>query len=221
MTGSDGAALKEAIASRRNGGTLGGAKFGDELIGLAQAAMDTGSDHSALAFREELHSRPKPRLFRREMYFAMCSALRTKSIGRATSLEEGAWQVQNRARQGRKLSRCSVGSALLVKGNQFEPAVIAETAPERAPMGRNDWYVALTRATRGIRITSQTRRLSQQNKICSWPPGFRRGVPSGSLRRSREGQLKRQGFATPPPQLIAAAAGVTLGATPAHKFSYV
>jgi DNA helicase-2/ATP-dependent DNA helicase PcrA len=72
------------------------------------------------------------------------------------SLAEGDWQAQNRIRHaGRKVGKFSVGSTLLVKGLEFDHAVIAETSP----FDKKDWYVALTRAAVRVRIVSDSKQL--------------------------------------------------------------
>jgi hypothetical protein len=75
------------------------------------------------------------------MFFAMRSALQIKIARQSDSVRE----VQNRVRHaGRKFSRRSIGSTLLVKGGlKFDQAVIVHAAN----MTRKDWYVALTRAS--------------------------------------------------------------------------
>ena len=44
--------------------------------------------------------------------------------------------------------KCSVGSTLLIKGLEFDHSVICQDEK----MSHKDWYVALTRATKTIRI---------------------------------------------------------------------
>ena len=51
---------------------------------------------------------------------------------------------------GRKLPFRYIGSTLLVKGLEFDHAVVVQSAN----MAAKDWYVALTRTTRTIRIVS-------------------------------------------------------------------
>jgi DNA helicase IV len=81
--------------------------------------------------------------------------------GDQSSLEDAAWHVQNKMRHaGRRLAQRSVGSTLLVKGMQFDHAVIV--APEK--LGRNDLYVALTRASRTITVVSGTPTLAAKPK---------------------------------------------------------
>ncbi|WP_439408544.1 hypothetical protein ACNJX9_09360 [Bradyrhizobium sp. DASA03076] len=85
----------------------------------------------------------------------MRSALQLKATRQLATLSIAIWEAQNRIRHaGRRLGNRSIGSTLLVKGLEFERAIIiAEDA-----MTRKDWYVALTRATTSIRIISPAER---------------------------------------------------------------
>jgi DNA helicase IV len=88
-------------------------------------------------------------LFRNEMFFALRSALQRISKNHQEKLLDAVWEVQNRVRHvGRPIGKRSIGSTLLVKGLEFDHAVIIFT--ER--MTRRDWYVALTRATTSMTV---------------------------------------------------------------------
>jgi DNA helicase-2/ATP-dependent DNA helicase PcrA len=90
------------------------------------------------------------------MLYAMCAALRSKAAGNVDTLAEGVWHAQNRVRHaGRKFGKYSIGSTLLVKGLEFDHAVIGETSP----FDKKDWYVALTRAAVRVRVVSPSRTL--------------------------------------------------------------
>jgi DNA helicase-2/ATP-dependent DNA helicase PcrA len=83
------------------------------------------------------------------MFSAMEEALRINVSNPSQTLSEGVWVVQNRIRHiGRGFGRSSVGSVLLVKGLEFDHAIIVH----QSTMTNKDWYVALTRATKDIRI---------------------------------------------------------------------
>ncbi|MCP2131175.1 MULTISPECIES: UvrD-helicase domain-containing protein [Bradyrhizobium] len=79
--------------------------------------------------------------FRRELMSSARRSIKLVIDGEQPDLDSAAWQVQNTARHaGRRLASRSVGSTLLVKGLQFDHAVIV--APERLEI--NDLYVAMT-----------------------------------------------------------------------------
>ena len=156
MTGSEQAELKRALASRISGGKKGVKKFGENLLNAAHAASEAGSNLGVLAFLQAINQHNGVRVYRREMLYAMCVALRSKAAGQVDTLAEGVWQAQNRLRHaGRKFGKYSVGSTLLVKGLEFDHAIIGETSP----FDKKDWYVALTRAALRVRVVSASRTL--------------------------------------------------------------
>jgi DNA helicase-2/ATP-dependent DNA helicase PcrA len=140
----------KAVASRKVGGKLGRAKFGD-LVELGLALDQGGNDCVCLALIDGFAAQPTTFIFRREMLFSMRSALRMKMAGDAADLSDALWQVQTKIRHaGRQIPYYSVGSTLLVKGLEFANVVIIHSAN----MNNKDWYVALTRATHRLTILS-------------------------------------------------------------------
>lgn len=156
MTGSDKTALEKAIDARQRGRRLGQAKFGS-LFPLADAVIANGGDMAMLEFLQGMRDRPGAFLYRREMFFAMRSALQIKVANSRPTLSTSVWEVQNRLRHsGRRLSERSIGSTLLVKGLEFDRAIVVAADT----MTNKDWYVALTRATKRLRILSTSERFS-------------------------------------------------------------
>ncbi|WP_439500444.1 UvrD-helicase domain-containing protein [Aminobacter ciceronei] len=156
MTGADKTALEKAIDARQQGRRLGQAKFGS-LFPLADAVIGDGGDMAMLEFLQGMRDRPGAYLYRREMFFAMRSALQTKAVNGLPTLSASVWEVQNRIRHsGRRLGERSIGSTLLVKGLEFDRAIVAAADT----MTNKDWYVALTRATTRLRILSTNERFS-------------------------------------------------------------
>ncbi len=151
MTGAERTLFLNAVKSQQRRGKAGAEKFGLLVkIGIAVVGAN-GSDESLLALMEGFHARSDTRLYRREMFFAMRAALRMTCAQPANDLGEAIWEVQNRLRHaGRQIAKRSVGSTLLVKGLEFDHAVIVHAKN----MTRRDWYVALTRATSGLTILS-------------------------------------------------------------------
>lgn len=150
MTGAENTAYLAAVKSQQGGGKLGTAKFND-LVKTGIAVAVTSSDEALLELMQGFHGRANTRLFRREMFYAMRSALRIKCARKSDDLTGAIWEVLNHVRHtGRTIGKRSVGSTLLVKGLEFEHAVIIHTDK----MTRKDWYVALTRATTSLTILS-------------------------------------------------------------------
>lgn len=89
------------------------------------------------------------KVVRPELLYSVRSTLRAAAEDPTISLDDAAWQTATLKRlRGRVVRDRSVGSTLLVKGLEFDHVVIT---PE-ACTSRFDWYVALTRATKSIRV---------------------------------------------------------------------
>jgi DNA helicase-2/ATP-dependent DNA helicase PcrA len=165
MTGTDKAALEKAINARQEGRLLGKAKFGD-LFHFVDAVIADGGDLAMLAFLQAMRDRQGSYLYRREMFFAMRSALQTKAARRLPTLSASVWEVQNKIRHaGRRLADRSIGSTLLVKGLEFDRAIVVSSET----MTNKDWYVALTRATTRLRIISTHERFSPGVAVVTVP----------------------------------------------------
>jgi DNA helicase-2/ATP-dependent DNA helicase PcrA len=156
MTGAEKAGLEEAVESRLAGRRRGQAKFGD-LFPIIDRVIEHGSEESSFAFLQAMQRREGTQVYRREMFFCMGAALKIKGSRQCGSLADAVWEVQNRIRHaGRKFGKRSIGSTLLVKGLEFDHAVVVHTPN----LTRKEWYVALTRATRGTRVISPSERFT-------------------------------------------------------------
>jgi DNA helicase-2/ATP-dependent DNA helicase PcrA len=155
MTGLGRAEYLKAIASRGNGGRRGAAQFG-YLVDIGVAVGQPNGLSAVVELFEQFALRLETHVFRREMFGAMRSALKMLSAGHAKSLGDAVRLVQNRLRHaGRRIGLRSVGSTLLVKGLEFEHAVIVHSPN----MSHKDWYVALTRATQSVKVLSPSQTL--------------------------------------------------------------
>lgn len=163
MTGAEKTDFLDSVKSHQRGSRRGVAKFGD-LIKTGITVTEGTSDEALIELMQGFHGREGTRLFRREMFFAMRSALQIKSARQCDELTDAIWAVQNRIRHaGRTIGKRSIGSTLLVKGLEFDHAVIVHADS----MTRKDWYVALTRATTSVTILSPSECLlptEQRNK---------------------------------------------------------
>lgn len=148
--------LAKAAFERRVTRIAGGWKPRKALTEAERAALDLLASNEfahVLLLLECLRRQPGVSAFRRELLSALQNTLRLFIGGEHSTLADAAWHVQNKMRHsGRRLAQRSVGSTLLVKGLQFDHAIIV--APEK--LSRNDLYVALTRASRTITIVSAT-----------------------------------------------------------------
>jgi hypothetical protein len=148
MSGAGKAPFLEAVQARRRGSTKGTAQFGS-LVDLGVGLITDPTPSTRLALLEGFHGRNGAYCFRREMYHAMRAALRTCVSRPSCTLTDAIWETQSKASHaGRIVSKLCIGSTLLVKGLEFEHAVVIYNPK----MTRKDWYVAITRATRTLTL---------------------------------------------------------------------
>lgn len=99
-------------------------------------------------------------VYRRELLRSMEHAALAVLAGDADSLTDATWIVRNRTRQqGRLLSRCTVGTTLLVKGLEFDHAVVLDADSFDA----QNLYVALTRGSKSLTIVSGSNFIRPKN----------------------------------------------------------
>lgn len=90
-------------------------------------------------------------VYRHEMLRELARAIRLVEASDARDLSEAVWMVRNRTRMaGRDLWRCSVGTTLLVKGLEFDHAVVMDAHEFDA----RNLYVALTRGAKSLTVVS-------------------------------------------------------------------
>jgi hypothetical protein len=95
-------------------------------------------------------------VFRRELLSEMKRALRVFAAGEAPTLVDAAFVVRNRAsRVGRSVARCSVGTTLLVKGLEFDHAIVLDGDE----FDVRNLYVAITRGARSLTIISRSKKI--------------------------------------------------------------
>jgi hypothetical protein len=154
-TGTNRTAMENAVKSHIQGGGRGRKAFQD-LFPYADRVIETGSRESMLELLNAIDARTKTSLYRPEMFFAMRAAMQLNADDPIKPLSDRVWEVQNCIRHlGRRFGRSSVGSILLVKGLEFDHSVIVH----QPTMTNKDWYVALTRATKSIRILAPSESL--------------------------------------------------------------
>jgi DNA helicase-2/ATP-dependent DNA helicase PcrA len=168
MTGTRRAEMEKAIESALGGGRRGYKSF-SWILATAKQIHETGSRQAMLEFLDAVAANEESRIYRREMLFAMRTALQIGSGRPNVPLEELVWDVQNNIRHiGRRFARSSVASILLAKGLEFDHSVVVH----QAGMTNKDWYVALTRATKTISVVAPQNRLTPagQSRIKNDPP---------------------------------------------------
>jgi DNA helicase-2/ATP-dependent DNA helicase PcrA len=92
-------------------------------------------------------------MYRRELFDEMIRGLRKAFANGNGSLQDALWVVRNRSRfASRRLSRCVVGTTLLIKGLEFDHAIILDADG----MDAKDLYVALTRGAGSLTVFSRS-----------------------------------------------------------------
>jgi DNA helicase-2/ATP-dependent DNA helicase PcrA len=152
MTGADKGGLLRAVVSRKSGGRSGKKKFG-ALIEHCLAVEEPGHYGALQSVLLGLYYRNDTYTYRSEMLFALCTAIKLVASGQCSTLPEAVWHVQNRMRHaGRRLRKRNIGSTLLVKGLEFDHAVITDAEA----LKRKDLYVGITRAIRSLTVLSSS-----------------------------------------------------------------
>lgn len=98
------------------------------------------------SFRSEL---PGSSVFRSELWYEMRRSIILYGSGQYSSLYQAAWQLRNRTSQiGRRINHKMVSRTLLVKGLEFDHAVILNANV----LGPKDLYVAMTRGSKSLTV---------------------------------------------------------------------
>jgi hypothetical protein len=144
--------IRSALSAGRNPRT---SKHTGQLLDL-QRVVDDPSLVPVNAALQSLSRIDGCRVYRRELLRDMGKAIESAILGEAASLAEAAWVVRNRTRrQGRALPRCAVGTTLLVKGLEFDQAILLDADALKA----RSLYVALTRGSKSLSVVCKTDRL--------------------------------------------------------------
>lgn len=124
------------------------------------ALIDVANDQSlapALGAMQSIAAIEGPVLHRRELWRDMEKTIREHLAHPEPGLAETAWTVRDRGRQGgRRVEFRTVSRTLLVKGLEFDHAVVLNADAHSAP----DLYVALTRASRTLTVLSANGRVT-------------------------------------------------------------
>lgn len=131
-----------------------------QLSGIHDVLRQVAEDDSftaVIAALERIPSISGAVIYRRELFDEMIRGLRTAMADGVGSLQDALWVVRNRTRfGGRRLARCVVGTTLLVKGLEFDHAIILDADG----MDAKDLYVALTRGARSLTVFSRNQTIT-------------------------------------------------------------
>ena len=158
MTGANKGPIKNSIISHHKG-KKAGAKLYGEIVKHALKYDISGNLKNLLAFIRAIKLQDGIYIYRSELFSSMEASLEL-SIQSGVGLSDSAWTIQNTRRHaGRKIGRRSLGSTLLVKGLEFEKIMIIDACT----LDTKNLYVALTRATKELRILSSSPILKPHN----------------------------------------------------------
>lgn len=133
-------------------------KHTEQLLDLQRVANDLSLAPVSAAL-QSLARIDGCKIYRRELLRDMRKATESVVLDEAASLVEAAWMVRNRTRRrGRALPRCAVATTLLVKGLEFDQAILLDADALKA----RSLYVALTRGSKTLAVVCKTDRLRPQ-----------------------------------------------------------
>jgi UvrD/REP helicase N-terminal domain len=125
-----------------------GAYTGPGSASLSELTGGAGPRTAAEAL-DALSGLEEVRIYRRELLWAFCDSLRLAEPNGFGVLAECFRKVRNlTSHRGRRLARCCVGSTLLLKGMEFDHAIVIDTGA----FTLNDYYVAITRGATSLTI---------------------------------------------------------------------
>ena len=91
------------------------------------------------------------KIVRRELFYEMNRALRAFGEGGFSSLRDAAWHVRDLTRrEGRVMGRRNLGRTLLIKGLEFDEAIVLNASV----LDAKNLYVALTRGSKFLTVLS-------------------------------------------------------------------
>jgi hypothetical protein len=125
----------------------------------ARSVADSGGVSAIGLMLQAISKIPGVTLYRRELYREMQSVMRNHPQSSMDSLPGTAWRIRDRGRHfDRPLDRRLVSRTLLVKGLEFDHAVLVDA--EEFEDAKN-LYVALTRASKSLTVMSQSRSIKR------------------------------------------------------------
>jgi hypothetical protein len=120
-----------------------------EAVAAIADCDDAALGRTASAALHEMANLPGTKVFRRELLSELDSASRLVEEGGAESLSEAVWYVRERTRHlGRRLDARVVSRPLLIKGLEFDHAVVLEPSELTA----KELYVSLTRGAKSLTV---------------------------------------------------------------------
>lgn len=122
-----------------------------EAVAALSSAVATDDASTLRAAMQAIRAIPGGILHRRELWVDMDRALARSEVDPATPLVDHAWQVRDVGRQrGRRVETRTVSRTLLVKGLEFDHALVLDADA----LDVNNLYVAITRGRTSLTVLS-------------------------------------------------------------------
>ena len=123
-----------------------------EQLDALREVLENESLTPVLVALDSLKKFPDAVLYRRELFFEMKKTLREYLQCEHQSLKDAAWHVRNiTSRTGRHVAGHTMGRTLLVKGLEFDHAIILGSDE----LSLRNLYVAMTRGAKSLTILSK------------------------------------------------------------------
>ena len=158
-------ALDPLIVRLRDGGDVAGSKMrtNQSVIAALRAVEASESIAPVTVAMRAIENMPNVILFRRELWRELLRTIALFIGGGFADLAEAAWAARNKVRHtGRQMSQRSVSRTLLIKGLEFDHAIVLDAGPLNA----KELYVALSRGSRTLTV------LSEQPVVRKHPPAI-------------------------------------------------
>jgi len=124
--------------------------------------VNTGDLNKMIVLMESFKNFPNSHLYRKELYYEILKITK-ESLRAGIPLKDALIRVrENTRRIGRKIPKRAVARTLLVKGLEFDHAIVVSADMYDA----KNLYVALTRATKTLTIIASSDSLLSNNNIC-------------------------------------------------------
>jgi hypothetical protein len=128
-----------------------GSKYAQAKKALAEV-FESPDKGTCLAAMEAMERSPGAKLYRRELWQEVKRTLRESIHSDDTPLSQLAWKIRDTGRRfGRKWHRRTVSRTLLIKGLEFDHAVILNADK----LDAKNLYVAMTRGTKSLTVLSE------------------------------------------------------------------
>jgi len=146
--------VSDVVIRVANGEELNPAGFGEKKRPYVQLITEAAQDDGLIALgklADQLECVAEASFYRREPIWDIKTALAAVAAGEHESVHDAAWSIRDRLRRnGRSYSRNVLGTTKLVKGLQFDVAILLD-ADKLEP---RDLYVALTRPATKLVVLS-------------------------------------------------------------------